>query len=48
VNVLINEQMGANFCQTLITANKNAELKGKTKDAQIFFYVIDGKQHWPL
>jgi (S)-ureidoglycine aminohydrolase len=42
VNVLINEQMDANFCQTLITANKNAELKGKTKDAQIFFYVIDG------
>jgi (S)-ureidoglycine aminohydrolase len=42
VNVLINEQMGANFCQTLITSKKNAELKGKTKDAQIFFYVIDG------
>jgi (S)-ureidoglycine aminohydrolase len=42
VNVLINEQMGANFCQTLITAKKNAELKGKTRDAQIFFYVIDG------
>jgi len=42
VNVIINEQMGANFCQTLINASKNAELKGKTKDAQVFFYIIDG------
>ena len=42
VNVIINEQMGAKFCQTLITANKDARLEGKTKEAQVFFYVIDG------
>lgn len=42
VNVIINEQMGAQFCQTLITANKNAMLEGKTKSSQIFFYLIEG------
>jgi (S)-ureidoglycine aminohydrolase len=42
VNVIINEQMGANLCQTLITAAKGCELKGSTKAAQIFFYVIAG------
>ena len=43
VNVIINEQMGANLCQTLITANKGCELKGKTVKSQIFFYIISGK-----
>jgi (S)-ureidoglycine aminohydrolase len=43
VNVIINEDMGANLCQTLITANKNAKLMGKTKASQIFFYVVRGK-----
>lgn len=42
VNVIINEDMGANLCQTLITANTNARLIGKTKAAQIFFYVVQG------
>lgn len=43
VNVIINEQMGANFCQTLITANKNCSIAGATKESQIFFYIIKGK-----
>lgn len=43
VNVIINEQMGANFCQTLITANEQTKLVGKTEASQIFFYVIEGK-----
>src|ERR1700733_6635758 len=42
VNVIINEQMGANLCQTLITAQKDCELKGTTKASQIFFYVVEG------
>ncbi len=42
VNVIINEQMGANLCQTLITAQKGCELKGATKASQIFFYVVEG------
>ena len=36
VNVIINEQMGANLCQTLITLNKNGKLVGETKASQIF------------
>ena len=43
VNVIINEQMGANLCQTLITAGKGCELKGSTKASQIFFYVVEGE-----
>ena len=43
VNVIINEQMGADLCQTLITFNKNARLQGVTSESQIFFYVIEGK-----
>src|SRR5471030_1787171 len=42
VNVIINEQMGANLCQTLITATKGCQLKGTTKASQIFFYVVEG------
>ena len=42
VNVIINEQMGANLCQTLITAQRGCELKGSNKASQIFFYVIEG------
>lgn len=43
VNVIINEQMGANLCQTLITANEGCELQGETIHSQIFFYVVSGK-----
>src|ERR1044072_378025 len=43
VNVIINEQMGAHFCQTLITLHNNGKLIGTTKQSQIFFYVIKGK-----
>src|SRR5690349_3419323 len=43
VNVLISEQMGARFCQTLITATSQTRLVGNTDTSQIFFYVIQGK-----
>ena len=43
VNVIINEAMGANLCQTLITAAKDCKLYGSTKESQLFFYVINGK-----
>jgi (S)-ureidoglycine aminohydrolase len=42
VNVVINEAMGANFCQLLITMEASGQLKGRTKDSQIFFYVLEG------
>lgn len=42
VNVVINEAMGANFCQLLVTLNSEGQLKGKTEASQIFFYVIKG------
>jgi (S)-ureidoglycine aminohydrolase len=42
VNVIINEQMGARLCQTLVTFNKDGHLAGETKSAQIFFYVVEG------
>lgn len=42
VNVIVNERMGANFTQTLITATKDCTVGGKTKKSQIFFYVIVG------
>jgi (S)-ureidoglycine aminohydrolase len=42
VNVIINEQMGAGLCQTIITANKDCTLNGTTKLSQIFFYIITG------
>lgn len=43
VNVIINERMGAEFCQTLITATAATKLTGNTEASQIFFYVIKGK-----
>ena len=43
VNVIINEQMGARLCQTLVTAAKDCTLIGATKISQIFFYIIKGK-----
>jgi (S)-ureidoglycine aminohydrolase len=43
VNVIINEHMGADLCQTLVTFNKNGKLQGHTSESQIFFYVIDGR-----
>ncbi|MFS8083590.1 MAG: (S)-ureidoglycine aminohydrolase [Ginsengibacter sp.] len=42
VNVLINEQMGAHLCQTLITSGKNCKVEGHTKNSEIFFFVVDG------
>jgi len=42
VNVIINEAMGAKFCQLLITLERKGRLKGKTENSQIFFYVMEG------
>jgi len=42
VNVIINEAMGAKFCQLLVTLQKESILKGITKASQIFFYVLEG------
>lgn len=43
VNVIINEDMGANLCQTLITLQKEGKLSGKTIASQIFFYIVEGE-----
>lgn len=43
VNVIINEQMGANFSQTFITLQDTGSLTGKTNVSQIFFYVVEGR-----
>ncbi|HEX8462795.1 MAG TPA: (S)-ureidoglycine aminohydrolase [Segetibacter sp.] len=42
VNVIINEDMGANLCQTFVTFKSGGKLTGKTKASQIFFYVVEG------
>ncbi|SFQ61581.1 (S)-ureidoglycine aminohydrolase [Hymenobacter arizonensis] len=43
VNVIINEQMGARLCQTLITLTDAGRLVGETQVSQIFFYVVQGR-----
>ena len=43
VNVIINETMGANFCQTLITAKQDCKLTGEPEVSQIFFYIVEGR-----
>jgi (S)-ureidoglycine aminohydrolase len=43
VNVIINEQMGARLCQTIIRFQKDGSLEGITRESQVFFYVIGGK-----
>jgi (S)-ureidoglycine aminohydrolase len=43
VNVIINEDMGAGFCQTFITLTASGKLAGKTKLSQVFFYVVEGR-----
>lgn len=42
VNVIINEQMGARLCQTLVTLTAAGQLEGRTEQSQIFFYVVQG------
>ena len=42
VNVIINEQMGARFCQTFVTCAQGAVLEGRTVSSQVFFYVVSG------
>ncbi|SNC64723.1 (S)-ureidoglycine aminohydrolase [Hymenobacter gelipurpurascens] len=43
VNVIINEQMGARLCQTIITLREGGRLEGQTQASQIFFYVVEGQ-----
>ena len=43
VNVIINEQMGARLCQTLITLTEAGQLEGQTQASQILFYVVEGR-----
>jgi (S)-ureidoglycine aminohydrolase len=43
VNVIINEQMGARFCQTIVTLQQGGTLTGRTRQSQLFFYVTGGK-----
>jgi (S)-ureidoglycine aminohydrolase len=43
VNVIINEQMGAQLCQTLVTCQHDARLQGATRQSQIFIFIIQGK-----
>jgi len=42
VNVIINEQMGAQMCQTLVTLTAEGKMEGFTKRSQIFVYVVTG------
>lgn len=42
VNVIINEQMGAQLCQTFITLNAAGKLVGQNRASQIFFYMVSG------
>lgn len=42
VNVIINEQMGAQLCQTLVTFREGGRLTGRTVASQLFCYVISG------
>ncbi len=42
VNVIINEAMGAKFCQLLVTLESTSRLEGRTKASQIFFYILEG------
>ena len=43
VNVIINEQMGARLCQTVITCQKDGMIAGHTKESQVFFYIVKGR-----
>jgi (S)-ureidoglycine aminohydrolase len=43
-NVIINEQMGARFCQTIATFNQaDGAISGRTVQSQFFLYVVNGK-----
>jgi (S)-ureidoglycine aminohydrolase len=42
VNVIINEQMGARFMQTIVTFQSGGVVTGKTLESEIFFYVVSG------
>ena len=42
VNVIINEQMGAQFIQTIVTFQPGGVVSGKTLQSEAFFYVVSG------
>ena len=42
VNVIINEQMGARFMQTIVTFQSGGAVTGKTLESEVFFYVVSG------
>jgi (S)-ureidoglycine aminohydrolase len=44
VNVIINEQMGARFCQTIATFNQaDGAISGRTVQSQFFLYLVNGQ-----
>jgi (S)-ureidoglycine aminohydrolase len=44
VNVIIGEQMGARFCQTIASFNQaGGAISGKTVQSQLFLYVVNGQ-----
>jgi (S)-ureidoglycine aminohydrolase len=44
VNVIINEQMGARFCQTIATFSQaDGTISGRTVQSQLFLYVVNGR-----
>jgi (S)-ureidoglycine aminohydrolase len=43
VNVIINEQMGAHFSQTIVTFQQGGVLAGRTLQSEAFFYVVSGR-----
>ncbi|MEM9329021.1 MAG: (S)-ureidoglycine aminohydrolase [Bacteroidota bacterium] len=43
VNVVINEAMGADFCQQLVTLGPTSSLKGSTQVSEFFIYAIEGQ-----
>jgi (S)-ureidoglycine aminohydrolase len=42
VNVIINEQMGANLAQSLLTLTTKSNLAGTTHQDEMFFYLVRG------
>jgi (S)-ureidoglycine aminohydrolase len=47
VNVIISEQMGARFCQTIVTFDRvDGMMGGRAVRSQLFLYVVEGKVHF--
>lgn len=43
INVVINEAMGAHFCQLFATLNSDSQIISKTVKSQLFLYVLEGE-----